>query len=691
MNTSPTPTSTPPKAYLFDVEGDGIFPKNIWCVSYISLNSRPHEIKTITDQARIKKFFSQKDVTFYGHNIWMWDIPNVERIYDIKIEGKIYDTLGWSWYFFGGRPTHGLESWGRDFGVPKVVVQDNEWEGPLDGETYDEFIAKMTHRCEEDVKINLEIIKKCRQKAARLYGRGADLSKLYDYLSEKQRAYYIKMKNPFDLDIELCEEGLEELENKFEFSQKKLEEILPDVPVYVKKSPPKKPYKKDGTLSATGKAWFDLLEQEGLPEEYSGEVKYVRSYKPPNANSSDQVKDYLFSLGWEPTTFKDSLSKATGIMKSVPQLRIPDGKGGKTIPDCVKEIATTHPQLWVLEDMGVLGHRISILKGFMSAQVDGKIVADIAGFTNTLRVRHRTLVNLPGVDKEYGELIRGCLTAPNLESSELFGADVSGLESGVKMNFIQKYDPQYVIDQQVEGFDPHLDVAIVAKLLTDQESDWYKAYDKYSEDLERGVTPQGENLALLENGSTPKENWGKEYKRIKKVRKLAKVTNFSSVYGVGAKTLSKTLKISEAKAKKILKAYWERNWAVKKFSEKELVPTIIKIKEKTAGGQMITELWVRSPGNGFYYTARSEKDLFSAVTQSFGAYIFDQWTKNMIDEYPKLMAGFHDEVVYSVPRGRRESIAKWVDRCMDKVNKDFNLKVPLFVQTLFGDRYSDIH
>lgn len=682
------------RAFLFDVEGNGLEATKLWCLSYLDLNVRPWTIKTITDTRRMFQFFQQENITLYGHNIWAWDIPTVERVLDFKLDlnkVKIYDTLGWSWYFFGGRTLHGLGSWGEDFGVPKPKIEDKEWEGPLPGETHEQFIAKMTHRCEEDVKINSRIILACREKGNRIYGKGVDLTNLYEYLSEKQYAYYIKQKNPFTLDLELCEDGLQELETKINISRGKLEEILPDVPVYVKKTPPKNPYKKDGSLSATGKSWFDLLKKEGLPENFAGEVEYIKNYNPPNPNSTDQIKNYLFSLGWEPTEFKDSISKTTGNVTSVPQLRIPDGNGGKTIPDCVKKLAEIHPQLWVLEDMGVLAHRISILEGFLKAQKDGKITADIAGFTNTLRVRHKTLVNLPGVDKAYGELIRGCLATPNPDTEEIFGTDISGLEDGVKMNFIQKYDPQYVIDQQIDGFDPHLDVAIVAKLLTEEESDWYKAYDRYAEDSERGLTPQKADLDLLENSSVLKENWGKEYKRIKNIRKLAKITNFSSVYGVGAAKLSKTLGVSLTKAKKILKAYWSRNHAVITFTERDLEPTVIKLREKTSSGKVFTEIWVKSPANGFYYTAKSERDLFSATCQSAGAYYFDSFVTNLINEYPKLIFQAHDEVVFHAPRGRRESIAKWVDSCMEKVNKDFKLKVPLGVQTLFGDRYSDIH
>jgi hypothetical protein len=676
------------KAYLFDVEGDGLQATKIWCVSYISLNDHPHQVKTITGQIRIKKFFLQKDVTFYGHNIWLWDIPTIERVYDIKIEAKIQDTLGWSWYFFGGRPTHGLEAWGKDLGVKKVEVEDKEWEGPLEGETQEDFIAKMTHRCEEDVKINLGIIKVCRNKAARLYGKEANLTPLYDYLSEKQRAYYIKLKNPFNLDLELCEEGLGDLEQKFSLAHRKLEEILPDVPVYVTKTFPKKPHKKDGSLSASGISWFALLKKEGLPENHSREVKCIRSYVPPNANSSEQVKDYLFSLGWEPTVYKDSVSKKTGSVNSVPQLRVDDGKGSKTLPDCIKEIADTHPQLWVLEDMGVLSHRISILKGFMSAQESGKITADMAGFTNTLRVRHRTLVNLPGVDKEYGELIRGCLAAP--DGYELVGCDVSGLEDTTKRHYIYKYDPKYVEEQMHPDFDAHVDIAILANLMTEEEANWFKACDRYFESLGEKSTPRQVDVQVLRESDTPEDDWGIRKSKLKKVRHLAKITNFSSTYGIGYKKLAKQLKISDSKAKKIIAAYWDRNWAIKEFVKKELNQTVITTKERY-GGKFVKEMWVRSPINGFFYPVRSEKDLFSAVNQSTGAFLFDQWVKIIVDKYPKLAAQFHDEIVLIIPKGYRERISNWLTECMNEVNEKYKLNTPLRVKAEFGPNYSEIH
>lgn len=679
------------KAFLFDIEGDGLVPTKIHCLSYISLNDKPWEIKTITSPRKILAFFQQENITLYGHNIWGWDIPNVERLYNFTLnldKVKVYDTLGWSWYFFD-RVSHGLEPWGEEFGIPKPEISNEEWKGPLPGESQEEFVEKMIHRCEEDVKINAKIILACREKGKRIYGKGANLENLYQYLSDKQYAYYIKTKNPFKLDLELCEEGLQELEDKMQHAKQQLSQILPNVPIYKKKNPPKKPFKKDGSLSATGDSWYSLLKQEGLPMDYKGEVKYINGYKPPNPNSPDQVKEYLFSLGWEPSVYKDSYSKATGNTKSVPQLRVPDGDGGKELPNCIAKLAEKHPQLRVLEDMGMISHRIGILNGFLAAQKDGEIVADLAGFTNTLRVKHRTLVNLPGVDKAYGELIRGCLKAP--DGYELVGCDISGLEDTTKRHFICKYDPKYVEEQSHQDFDPHVDISMLAGLMTKEEADWYKACDRYFGALGSSQKPRPSDVELLKDSGIDESKWKSTHAKLKKARKIAKLVNFGGVYGIGYKRLSKQLGISEAKAKKIIKAYWDRNWSVQEFSKKELEPTAITIKEKY-NGKYREEMWVQSPLNKFYYRVRSEKDFFSAINQGgAGAFLFDQFVGNVISDYPKLMGQFHDEIIVCIPLGCRDRVSKWLDKCMDKVNEKYDLKSKLSVSSEFGPDYASIH
>ncbi len=104
---------------------------------------------------------------------------------------------------------------------------------------------------------------------------------------------------------------------------------------------------------------------------------------------------------------------------------------------------------------------------------EGYVKAEIQGLTNTLRFKHAVCVNLPGIDKPYGELIRGCLTAP--EGYELCGADMSSLEDRTKQHYMWKFDKAYVREMMTPDFDPHLDLAVSAGALTREQVAKHKA------------------------------------------------------------------------------------------------------------------------------------------------------------------------------------------------------------------------
>ena len=188
-----------------------------------------------------------------------------------------------------------------------------------------------------------------------------------------------------------------------------------------KKSRPKNCFRKDGTASAHGQRWFDLLQENGLPLHFDDEVEVIKKWEDPNPNSTDQVKDWLYSLGWEPCTFKYDKNKETGEERKIPQVR----KEGE-LTDSVKLIAETNPMVEVLEGLTVMQHRLGIFQGFLDCEQDGYVRAEIDGLTNTLRFKHKKpLVNLPGVDRPWGKEIRGCLTAPNWLCSLRCGYDFS--------------------------------------------------------------------------------------------------------------------------------------------------------------------------------------------------------------------------------------------------------------------------
>ena len=83
----------------------------------------------------------------------------------------------------------------------------------------------------------------------------------------------------------------------------------------------------------------------------------------------------------------------------------------------------------------------------------------------------KPLVNLPGVDKPWGKEIRGCLIAP--EGYTLCGSDMVSLEDTTKRHYMQPLDPDYVAEMSLDGFDPHLSLAVFAGAITQAEYDFY--------------------------------------------------------------------------------------------------------------------------------------------------------------------------------------------------------------------------
>lgn len=443
---------------VFDVEGNGLTPTKLWCLSYDKLNNTGG---TLTTYDAMRKFLLAADVLI-GHNITRWDIPHLERLLGIKIEAKIVDTLALSWYLEPNRVMHGLAEWGEELGIPKPVVGD--WENLT--------VEQYSHRCEEDVKINTLLWKRFWKHLLALYGSEEEAWRLVNYLSFKMDCAREQERLKWKLDVERCTRVLKKLLEDKEEKTRGLVPAMPKVPQRASKSPPKKPYKKDGSLSSIGMVWREFLLENNLPLDHDQPVEYIKSYDQPNPNSYPQLKAWLYGLGWEPETFKYDRNKETGDVKKIEQINMSHGAG---ICPSIKRLYSKEPALELLDGLSVISHRISILKGFLSAvDEDGYVQAQVQGLTNTLRWKHKVCVNLPGIDKPYGEDIRGCLIAP--DGYVLVGSDMSSLEDRTKQHYMWDFDPEYVKEMMTDDFDPHLGLAEFAGALTKEEVEFYKWY-----------------------------------------------------------------------------------------------------------------------------------------------------------------------------------------------------------------------
>jgi hypothetical protein len=630
---------------VFDCETDGFNATKIHVVS--SNNVTTGSERSFIKYEQMRTFLENTNSVFIAHNVESFDKPTLERVLGIKINATIIDTLGLSWYLYPTRQLHGLAAWGEEFGVPKPEVED--WDN--------QPIEVYVNRCEEDVKINTQLWLKIKKDLQTLYGK-ENFWVAVDYICFKMKCAALQEKCKWKLDVPKAQELVVEFERRIEESKNTLQHVRPKVPVYLSKSRPKKAFKKDKSLSSTAESWKALCEEHGYDFDYQGEIKYIKGYEEPNGGSPLQIKSWLYSLGWNPQLFAYKRNKETGDVKKIEQIKNKDT--GDLCPDIVRLIEKT-PELQVLEDLSVLSHRKSVVQGFLDdVDENGFIAARIQGFTNTLRFRHKVFLNIPSLRKPYGKEIRGLLIARS-EDMELMGADCSSLEDRTGQHFMWKYDPDYVRDMMQDDFDPHCDIAAEAGLMTADEVSAYKLMD-------------AQDLKEIDYN-------GKHYvkKTLALKRHAGKSCNYASKYGAGGPTIARAAGVSEATGNKLHKAYWKRNWSLKKIAEDCQVKQTLGVK------------WLWNPIANMWYWLKTDKDKFSTLNQGTGTYCFDMWIKEVLKKRKQLTGQAHDEGIWEVKKGYREQATKLLKDSIQEVNKQLKLNRDLDVGVQFGENYGEIH
>ena len=631
---------------VFDIETNGFLTKldKLHVISWQDMTEK--EPKSGYDAETASRVFDTD--LLIGHNICRFDLPALKKLFGIS-NGKdtiVVDTLSLAWYLDYERGEkglrYGLDAYGETFGIKKPSIEN--W----DNLTQEEY----THRCEEDVKINVRLWKRLRNKLVALYGQNADGSltpdaiRLLRYLSFKMECAAKAEAEGIRIDYDKVTNSLDELQKLRDEKEAELSKAMPKVVLTKVVNKPKHVYKKDGTLSEAGKRWFEHLKEAGLPSDTAGPIKVITGYEDGNPSSTMQVKNWLWGLGWQPLTYK-FVKDDDGTERQIEQVR----KDGELCPS-VLDLSEHDPAIHFLDGLTVLNHRIGILKGFRDLafqKEDGThwIESKIDGLTNTFRFKHRApLVNLPGVDKPYGELIRSCILAPS-DDHVLIGADMVSLEDTTKRHYMQPLDPEYVEEMSREGFDPHLDLAKYAGVCTQEEIDEYA---------------------------------GGGAKHLKPIRKNFKAANYSCIYGVGAPKLARTLNTSVSEASLLINAYWERNWSIKKVSSMQ------KTKVLKDGS-----MWLQNPVSGFWHSLRNAKDIFSTLNQSTGVYVFDNWLAIIIQSGIPVIMQYHDEYLGYIPRDGKQECDSINQDAITRLNQKLQLNVPVGSDWHYGENYADVH
>ena len=433
---------------------------------HINLATKEATVMEWTERKRIQDFLDTGP-TLVMHNGATFDFEALKFLgYDVS-KCTLIDTLFISWYLRPRQMIHGLDAYGTEAGVPKPKIED--WEN----QTQEEY----NHRVHEDCRIQTWLWEHQYSELLKIYKTPAEVKRFVEYLMTKARQQVIQQRTRWKLNKEKAYAFKEMVEPMIAEKVNALEASMPRITEYKLMERPAKTHKKDRTLSAAGIKWKAICDANGLDWQQPDLVlKTIKGYKPPNAGSHQQIKDWLFSMGWVPQTFKHVRDKETGETRQIPQTTIKDEDGNPEICQSLHDLVEANPGSGIehLIGLGVYRHRLSVVNGFLrDVDKDGFLTARCGGLTNTLRLKHRELVNLPSIRVFGGAELRGMLEAVN-EDYEQLGSDLCSLEDRCKHHFQWLYDPEYVKKQLAEDYDAHLAIGVIGGFITEAQSQAHK-------------------------------------------------------------------------------------------------------------------------------------------------------------------------------------------------------------------------
>ena len=413
---------------VFDLEADGLYfeATKIWCICAKDIDTGMVYTWSVDDKITISSFLAYTldlATELIGHNIIQYDLEVLKKLQGFTTDAKITDTLVLSRLlnpdrrkpksFKGKGGPHSLECWGYRLGRWKP--EHDEW---------DKFSWSMFERCSEDMEINhLTLTALIAETEGHNWKDAIALEHSTAKIITQQEI------NGVYFNTEQSNKYVEDLTSTIQEIDK---DLLPTLPCSVKQR---------------GATVLNPFTAKGAhSKKYREDISYCSgpfcriTITPFNLGSITDVKNYLLDNGWEPDSW--NYNKNTGE-RSSPKLEGSfQGITGE-LPKKVKERIT-------------LRHRRSQIEGWIkNVRSDHRITAgaNTCG-TNTGRMRHRTVVNVPKAnsDKEgliwdtskqkdfFGTQMRSLFCVPPDSDYVMIGHDAAGLELRMLAHYMKDED-----------------------------------------------------------------------------------------------------------------------------------------------------------------------------------------------------------------------------------------------------------
>lgn len=389
-------------------------------------------------------------------------------------------------------------------------------------------------------------------------------------------------QNGVQFDLPKAHRNMETLTGRIDVLYDEIRPYL-DMEVEPAGEPVLKPWKLNGELIKRVIDWY-----EDKSDQVAGPFCKV-VFSEPDLGSRQKLVKQLIKHGWQPTIFteKTGAPKLTEHGKPVQSLLDIEAPIGKKIAE------------WY-----ILNHRRSQIKGWIrDVRPDGRLTAGANSCgTNTYRMRHRTVVNVPKADPKviFGYEMRDQFIARL--GYKLLGYDAAALEARCMAHYTHKFDGGEFAELVLNG-DVH---AKNARIFYERQVDGLDV----------------------------------DSPEFKSYRSKGKNGTYCLMYGGQPKKLAATLGVSLKEAKRLFDKFWNENEALG-----EVRKIVMQMTEQRG--------WIPGIDGRKVYT-RSSHSALNALFQSCGAIIMKYsiviLNRHLIEEeihHYKVM-DFHDESQHEV-------------------------------------------
>ena len=389
---------------IFDIETDGLDHTKIWLVTAVELTTGEEFIFTdYEDQYpnlnEFKTLFDKADM-ICGHNIIGFDLPALEKHTGWKTTNQqIVDTMLLSQLNDFYRPSldrfkslskkgnHAMATWALALGDKKH--DDPSWMV---------YSTEMRERCVSDCHINIKIFRYLMKETSIIKKQSTNYGQAIKLEHEVALDMAEQYQNGWLFDDTAAAELIKTINRRMAVIELEVEPNLEPRTIYIDKKPRASSLLKDGRYDRVTREWFGFESpQAGIaPDEYQ-RTKEIAT----DLGNNDAVIKLLYANGWIPTEWN--------------RKRDEEGKWKNVSPKLTEDSyeSITGELGAMVGEWRTLRSRRSLLTGLSTLQrADGTIVCDafVIG-TNTFRMRHKGIVNIPGAYAVYGAEIRALFTS----------------------------------------------------------------------------------------------------------------------------------------------------------------------------------------------------------------------------------------------------------------------------------------